>query len=141
LFAAFASATMLPVGIRKALIAAALTIAVAVPSGCGESDQSAASEAAQAYVDARNDHDYEMVCELYSEQLTRKLTGGLVTCQAFVKEQTTGSASGPLKVVSVNATDDHATAQLQTTGESGQPKQLKITLEKQNGSWVISGLG
>jgi hypothetical protein len=126
LFAAFASATMLPVGIRKALIAAALTIAVAVPSGCGESDQSAASE---------------MVCELYSEQLTRKLTGGLVSCQAFVKEQTTGSASGPLKVVSVNATDDHATARLQTTGESGQPAQLKITLEKQNGSWVISGLG
>jgi hypothetical protein len=122
------------------VIVVACAIVLGACGGCGN-DEQGASDAAQAYVDARNQHDYPRVCQLYTDRLRQKLTGGLVSCETFVKEQSTGVAPGPFKVLSVHEQDDHAVARLETTGESGEPVQLKITLEKQNGRWAISALG
>jgi hypothetical protein len=134
------SAPMRSAGFRLAVIAAAGAIVLGASGGCGNNEQSA-SDAAQGYVDARNQHDYPRVCRIYTDQLRQKLTGGLVSCETFVKEQSTGVVPGPFKVLSVHEQGDHAVARLETTGESGESVQLKITLQKQNGGWAISALG
>src|SRR5215217_3226632 len=69
------------------LIRVALTAAcAALVAGCGgdDGDEGTAREAAQDYVQARNDGDAGRVCELYSDQLIEKL--GASDCQSFVKE-------------------------------------------------------
>jgi hypothetical protein len=134
------SAAMGHVGIRLALLAASSALLLA---GCGgdSAGEQTAREAARDYVQARNQGNAGRVCELYSQQLISEL--GASNCQAFVKEQTAGVATS-LTIVGVKETGDHATATLRSTaagetGSAGGP--LKITLERQDGAWRITGLG
>jgi hypothetical protein len=116
-------------------------IAVLVAPGCGGSgDDESASDAAQAYVNARNQGDAGKICDLYSDQLKQQLAAGS-NCEAFVGEQTSGVETGGFKVVSVQEDGDRATAKLQSGGETGKPVQLTVTLERQDGDWRITGLG
>ena len=124
------------------LIRVALTAAcAALVAGCGgdDGDEGTAREAAQDYVQARNDGDAGRVCELYSDQLIEKL--GASDCQSFVKEQTAGVATS-FTLVSVRERGDHATAILRASvaGEGGDGGRLRITLERQDGEWRITGL-
>jgi uncharacterized lipoprotein len=129
---------------RPILRRTAVTIACAAalaPAGCGgNGDDQSASDAAQAYVNARNQRDAAKVCGLYSEQLKQQLAipGD---CEAFVKEQSSGAEPGDFKVASVEEDGDRATATLETAGESGKPVQLTISLERQDGDWRITSLG
>jgi ketosteroid isomerase-like protein len=131
---------------RRLLTTAFCAAALAIAAGCGGGggDQSAtdpgqsARDAAQSYVDARNQGDAAKVCELYSEQLINQLAAS--DCEDFVKEQTSGAAT-KLELGSVQENGDQATATLQSTGESGNPAQLKISLERESGEWKISSLG
>ena len=82
----------------------------ALISGCGGgggSDQQSARDIAQSYVEARNQGDAAEVCELYSEQLIKTLKTS--NCVAFVREQTSGTATD-LTLVGVRQNGDRATA-------------------------------
>jgi hypothetical protein len=125
--------------LRIALVAACAALLV----GCGGSSggqNETARDAAQAYVQARNQGDAGKICELYSDQLIQQLHAS--NCESFVKEQTAGVATS-FSLVGVNQMGDQATAVLQATA-SGEPTgggQLRITLERQGGEWKITGLG
>jgi hypothetical protein len=125
--------------IRRAAVAVACAAAIAAAGCGGKGDEQSAGEAAQAYVDARNERDAAKVCGLYSEQLKQQLAiAG--SCEAFVKEQSSG-ISGEAKVVSVKSHGDQGTATLAVSGEGVKPVQVTIQLERQDGDWLITGLG
>ncbi|MDX6607827.1 MAG: hypothetical protein QOD14_2367 [Solirubrobacterales bacterium] len=124
---------------RRAPLILACAAVLAGCGGGGGSDQQSASDAVNSYVGAENHQNFQQVCELLSDQLRRQLGGG--NCARFVDEQTSGNPHRQLKVIGVTASGDHATAQLQTTGESGTPINLKISLDRQNGKWQVTSLG
>jgi hypothetical protein len=118
-----------------AAICASLLLAGA---GCGQSDQEKARDAVQDYVDARNDEDFERVCELYADSFKREL--GADDCPAFVEEQTAGVETGDLEIVSVRVRDERAIAELDAAGESGAPTRIGLVLEEEDGEWLITGV-
>jgi hypothetical protein len=119
-----------------ALVCAAALVAAA---GCGETDQEQAREVVQDYVDARNDGDFELVCDLYSDSFKQQLAIG-ENCPAFVKEQTSG-AGGELSVADVHVNDDRATADLDVSEGSEGPSRVALVLEREDdGEWKITGL-
>lgn len=119
-----------------ALVCAAALVAVA---GCGESDQEQAREVVQDYVDARNDGDFELVCDLYSDAYKAQLAIG-ENCPAFVEEQTSG-AGGELSVVEVRTSGDRATADLDVSEGSEGPSRVAIVLERgDDDEWRITGI-
>lgn len=120
-----------------ALICAALLAAVA---GCGQTDQEKAREVVQDYVDARGDRNFDAVCDLFSEDFKRQLVAG-DNCPAFVAEQTSGSdAEEHLRVVSIRVNGDRAIADLDVGAGSEGPSRIGLVLEKEDGSWRITGL-
>jgi hypothetical protein len=118
------------------LICAAALVAVA---GCGETDQEQAREVVQDYVDARNDGDFELVCDLYSDSFKQELAIG-ENCPAFVEEQTSGAGGGELSVADVNVNDDRATADLDVSEGSEGPSRVALVLEREGDDWRITGL-
>jgi len=124
---------------RRAWIAA--IVAISALAGCGGSDQQSAKEVAQDYVKARNQGDAARVCELYSEQLISSLKTS--NCVAFVREQTSGTATD-LTVVRVSEHGDRATATIQarvggSVANAIAPVQLQLI--RQDDEWRISGFG
>ena len=122
---------------------ALLVACAALVAGCGGGSgggEETARDAAQAYVQARNQGDAGKVCELYSDQLIQQL--GASNCEAFVKEQTAGVATS-FTLVGVKESGDRARATIQAAaaGETPGGGQLQITLEKQGGEWKITDLG
>ncbi len=119
-------------------------VAAALIAGCGgggNSGPQSASEVAHAYVDARNQGDAATVCELYSDQLVESLKTS--NCVAFVREQTSGTASD-LSVVAVREHGNRATATIQarvggSIANAIAPIELQLTRE--GGEWRVSGLG
>jgi hypothetical protein len=124
--------------IPRAAVAALCGAALAGCGGGGGGDQSA-SDAVQNYVDARNQRDFGAVCEGLSEGLRQRLGGS--NCERFMEEQTSGLPHRDLKVISVSESGNSATARLQTTGETGKPTQLQVSLERQDNDWRITRLG
>jgi ketosteroid isomerase-like protein len=124
---------------RIALAAACAALVVGC-GGNGGGGNETARDAAQAYVQARNQGDAGKVCELYSDQLIHQLHAS--NCEAFVKEQSAGVGTS-LTLVEVNQSGDTATATLEATA-SGEPTgggHVRITLQRQNGDWKITSLG
>jgi ABC-type uncharacterized transport system auxiliary subunit len=123
----------------------ALSLAcAALLAGCGggESGQTEnARDAADAYVQARNQGDAGKICELYSDQLIQQLHAS--NCESFVKEQTAGVATS-FSLVGVQQMGDQATATIQASVSdqvaTGQG-ETRITLERQDGDWKIIDLG
>jgi ketosteroid isomerase-like protein len=117
-------------------------LCAALLAGCGGnggSENDTARDAAEAYVQARNQGDAGKVCELYSDELIQKL--GASNCEAFVKEQTAGVATS-FTLVSVRETGNQGLAVLQATAAGQQSgARLKITLAKQDGEWKVTSLG
>jgi ketosteroid isomerase-like protein len=124
---------------RRSIAAFVCAVALAGAVGCGD-DNEGARDAAEDYVDATNEGDAAMVCELYSDQLKRALAIE-ESCEGFVEEQTSGRPAGGFEVVEVTEDGDRATAQLETTGETGAPVPLTITLVREDGDWRIATLG
>jgi len=116
----------------------------ALISGCGGgggSDQQSARDVAHSYVEARNQGDAAEVCELYSEQLIKTLKTS--NCVAFVREQTSGTATD-LTLVGVRQNGDRATATIQARvggSVANAIAPIELTLTRENGEWRISGLG
>jgi ketosteroid isomerase-like protein len=134
------SAPMKRARIRLAL---AVMVSAALLGGCGGGNGSGgetARDAAEAYVQARNQGDAGRVCELYSDELRQRL--GASNCEAFVKEQSGGVATS-FALVRVRESGDRATATLQATAAEvgGGGGQLRVTLERRDGEWKITSLG
>jgi hypothetical protein len=128
-----------PSMVRRTITALVCAAALVAAAGCGETDQEQAREVVQDYVDARNDGDFELVCDLYSDSFKQQLAIG-ENCPAFVEEQTAG-AGGELSVVDVRVRDDRATADLDVSEGSEGPSRVAIVLERQDDdSWRIVGL-
>ena len=123
---------------RIATIIACLALLAAAAGGCGGGNDSGASDAANSYVDAYNSKNAEQLCSLFSDHLRQQLGGD--NCARFLGEQISG-VSNTLKVAKVDVNDDHATADLESSGENGQAAPLAIVLEKQDGDWKVSALG
>ena len=121
---------------RRTLTALACAAALAALAGCGESDQEQAREVAQDYAEARNDGDFEAVCDLFSDEFVKQLA--VEDCPGFIEEQTAG-ADEEVSVVDVRVKDDTATADLDVTGEAG-PSRIVIRLEREGDDWLIVGL-
>jgi ketosteroid isomerase-like protein len=127
---------------RRAWIAGA--VVAAVVAGCGgggSSGSQSARDVATEYVTARNHGDAAKVCELYSDRLVAQLKTS--NCVAFVKEQTSGTATD-LTLVRVSEHGDTAIATVQArlggdVANAIAPIELKLTRE--DGEWRISGLG
>jgi ketosteroid isomerase-like protein len=127
---------------RRAWIAGA--VVAAVVAGCGgggSSGSQSARDVATEYVTGRNHGDAAKVCELYSDRLVAQLKTS--NCVAFVKEQTSGTATD-LTLVRVSEHGDTAIATVQArlggdVANAIAPIELKLTRE--DGEWRISGLG
>jgi hypothetical protein len=124
--------------IRRALIVMSCAALIAGCGGGGGDDEPSANDAVGSYVDAQNHQNFQQVCELLSDQLRQQIGGA--NCARFIDEQTSGNPKRELKVIAVNENGDRATATLQTTGESGAPVQVQISLERQDGTWRITEL-
>ena len=125
--------------VRRTITALVCAAALVAAAGCGETDQEQAREVVQDYVDARNDGDFELVCDLYSDSFKQQLAIG-ENCPAFVEEQTSG-AGGELSVVDVHVRDDQATADLDVSQGSEGPSRVALVLERgDDGEWKITGL-
>jgi ketosteroid isomerase-like protein len=128
---------------RTRRIAAVIAFCGALAAaGCGgNGDEQRASDVAQAYVEASNQGDATEVCDLYSDRLKQQLAIG-ASCEEFVKEQTSGAKS-TLELTGVQEQGDRATAKLQATVAEGPKSEipLEIQLQRQDGEWLISGLG
>jgi ketosteroid isomerase-like protein len=118
-------------------------VLAALLAGCGGSggDEQSARDVAREYVAARNQGDAAKVCELYSDRLVAQLKTS--NCVAFVKEQTSGTATD-LTFVHVTEHGDTATATVQArlggdVANAIAPIELELT--RQDGEWKISGLG
>jgi hypothetical protein len=127
-----------PSMVRRTITALVCAAALVAAAGCGETDQEQAREVVQDYVDARNDGDFELVCDLYSDSFKQQLAIG-ENCPAFVEEQTSG-AGGELSVVDVQVRDDRATADLDVSEGSEGPSRVALVLEREDGEWKITGL-
>jgi hypothetical protein len=116
-------------------------IAVAVLAGCGGDDDGAASarEVAQSYANAQTSSDFEQVCDLFSDELRQQFGGD--DCSRFLEEQSSGLPRRQFRLTSVDEQGDRATATLVTPGESGEPVQLQISLQREDGDWRVSGIG
>jgi ketosteroid isomerase-like protein len=130
------SAPMRRVWIAGIVIAALL-------AGCGGSggDEQSARDVASEYVTARNHGDAAKVCELYSDRLVAQLKTS--NCVAFVKEQTSGTATD-LTLVRVTEHGDTATATVQARlgGDVANAiAPIELLMTRQDGEWRISGLG
>lgn len=124
----------------RVLILLVCTAALVAIAGCGESDQEQAREVVQDYVDARNDGDFETVCELFSDTFKEQLGVG-EDCAAFIEEQTTGGdAESTLEVVDVRVKNDRATADIDVVREGEGPSRVTLTLASEDGEWKITGL-
>ena len=123
----------------RSLTALACVAALAVASGCGESDQEQAREVVQDYVQARADQDSERVCELFSESFKQELA--VEDCAGFVQEQSSGAdGSEELEVVDVRVNGDKATANIDVTrGSEGGPTRIGLLLEREDDEWRITG--
>ncbi len=126
---------------RAWILGFVLATLIAGCGGGGGSDQQSARDVAQSYVEARNQGDAAKVCEMYSEALIKSLR--TTNCVAFVREQTSGTATD-LSLVSVAQHGDQATATIQarvggSVANAIAPIQLKLTRE--DGEWRISRLG
>jgi hypothetical protein len=137
---------MLPVGIRRALIAVVLTAALAGPSGCGGSDggdQGSASDAARAYVDAINSRDFEGVCGLLSDSYKARLKVGS-NCPAFLEEQTSGLPPSKLALISVREQGDHATAHIRSHANEHVAGTIAdesaLFVRDQSGEWRLTAV-
>lgn len=119
-----------------ALVCAAALVAAA---GCGETDREQAREVVQDYVDARNDDDFELVCDLYSDSFKQELAIG-ANCPAFVEEQTTGAGDGEYSVDDVHVNGDRASADLNVSKGSEGPSRVALLLEREDGEWKITGI-
>jgi hypothetical protein len=124
--------------VPRSVTAALCVVLVVAGAGCGQSDQEKARDAVQDYVDARNDEDFERVCELYADSFKEQL--GADDCPAFVEEQTAGLEAQDLEIVSVRVNEERAIAELDAAGESGAPTRIGLVLEEQDGDWKITGL-
>jgi ketosteroid isomerase-like protein len=118
-------------------------VLAALLAGCGGSGghEQSARDVATEYVTARNQGDAAKVCELYSNRLVAQLK--TTNCVAFVKEQTSGTATD-LTLVRVTEHGNTATATVQArlggdVANAIAPIELKLTRE--GGEWRISGLG
>jgi hypothetical protein len=128
-----------PSMVRRTITALVCAAALVAAAGCGETDQEQAREVVQDYVDARNDGDFELVCDLYSDSFKQQLAIG-ENCPAFVEEQTSG-AGGELSVADVHVNDDRATADLDVSEGSEGPSRVALVLEREDGGeWKITGL-
>lgn len=123
--------------IPRAAIGAFCAAAIAGCGGGGGGEGSA-TDAVQSYVDAQNQRDFGAVCDSLSDQLRQRLGGS--NCERFIEEQTSGLPHRDLTVISVSESGSSATARLQTTGETGTPIQLQVSLERQDGDWRITAL-
>ena len=134
------SAVMAPVWISRTAVVTACLALLASCGGSGSGEDESARDAAQAYVQARNQGDAGKICELYSDQLIQ--TMGASNCQGFVKEHTAGTATA-FTLVGVQESGDQATATIRATaaGETPGGGHVRITLQRQGGEWKITALG
>ncbi len=127
---------------RRVWIAAG--VIAAVIAGCGgggDGGPQSARDVAESYVKARNSGDAATVCELYSQQLIRRLRTD--NCVGLVREQTSGTATD-LTVLRVAQHGGRATATIQARiggniANAIAPIELQLT--RQGGEWKVSGLG
>src|SRR5512132_1814846 len=113
--------------VRRTITALVCAAALLAAAGCGETDQEQAREVVQDYVDARNEGDFALVCDLYSDSFKQQLAIG-ENCAAFVEEQTSG-AGGALSVADVHVNDDRAPADLDVSEGSEGPSRVALVLE------------
>ena len=125
---------------RRAWIAAIVTLVALAGCGGGDDEQSA-QDVARSYVQARNQGDAAEICELYSQQLIASLKTS--NCVAFVQEQTSGTATD-LTLLRVKESGNQATATIQARvggNIANAIAPIQLTLTKQDGEWKVSGLG
>jgi ketosteroid isomerase-like protein len=129
---------MRPRWIRIAVLAAACGMLII---GCGDgsgSDQQSAKDAAQAYVDAYNAHDYGRVCDLLSDGYKQQLKAS--SCPAYLQEQSSGAAT-TLTLVDVQENGKAATVHVRSESEDtpgGQADQTLALQQQPDGSWQVS---
>jgi ketosteroid isomerase-like protein len=145
----------------KGLVALATLCAVGAVmlAGCGGGDDdgtdTAAGRAAQQYVDAYNDRDFDTVCTLLSKsyKAERELVPGSAEepeeegeletgCAQYFKEHT-GGATTTLTLVDVQEKGAVATAHIRSESEDNPDGEADETLglaRQRDGSWKVTDI-
>jgi ketosteroid isomerase-like protein len=135
-------AAMRRMGIGLAVLAVACAGALA---GCGGDDDdgtdTAAGRAAQEYVDAYNDRDFEAVCSMLTASYKDELQFGPTGCPQYFDEHTTGAPT-TLTLVEVEENGSVATAKVRSESEDASGEvELTVALARQpDGSWQVNDL-
>lgn len=107
--------------------------------GCGRSDEEKARDTVDEFVHAREDADYEKVCELFDAGFRRD-QGLLANCAQTLEAQAAGQPpQGSTSVVSVKVTGGKATAELDVSQAGETPSRQTVTLVRRDGDWKIAG--
>ncbi len=118
-----------------ALACAAL---LTVLGGCGVSDEEKVRDTVDEFVHARNEGDYEKVCDLFDDKFRRD-QGLIANCAQTLQAQATGQpAQGDAETVSVKVKGGKATAELDASQGGEAPSRLTITLVRRDGEWKIA---
>jgi ketosteroid isomerase-like protein len=114
-------------------------------AGCGgdddDSTDTAAGRAAQEYVDAYNDRDFEAVCSMLTASYKDERQFGPTGCPQYFDEHTTGAPT-TLTLVEVEENGSVATAKVRSESEDASGEvELTVALARQpDGSWQVNDL-
>jgi hypothetical protein len=135
---------------------AAVVVFAAALTGCGDDDgqDSGAGRAAERYVDAYNDRDFNTVCAMLSESYKQERQfgpGGVLEpeegelrtgCPQYFAEHTSGAPT-KLELEEVEENGSAATANLRSEAEDAPSGEVELTLalaRQPDGSWQVTDL-
>ena len=123
-----------------ALGLAAFALAACGPFG-GESDQDQAETAVTELIEARNDRDFERVCELLAASQLDKFRQADTTCEEALPSLADRGVTTTIRVDEVRVSGERATvdATVNRDGQAGQAQT--ILLLKEDGDWKVSQVG
>ena len=125
---------------KPTLTALACAVAVALGSGCGQTDQEQARKATEDYIQAISRGNYAAACELFTAGYRAEL-GGEAGCARAQADQFTGPQGNPpdLAIATVRVMGDRANVALNVSRD-GPPSPLLLLMVNEGGDeWRIRG--
>lgn len=129
----------LPSRAQRLVAAVACAALLTALGGCGRSGEEQVRDTVDQFVHARNDADFEKVCDIF-DPVFRQDQGLGANCAEILREQSAGQPPpGDTKIVSIKVKGDRATVELDASQGGEAPSRLALTLVRHDGDWKVAG--